>query len=373
MRQAARYLQAAKLGLKYFGLWYGRYPYRTLTVIDPAHGGGGAGGMEYPTLITAGTAWPLGYWPLNGLRGAEMVTVHEFGHQFWYGLVGNNEFEEAWLDEGFNSYSTGKVMELGYGKDTTLLQMPGLSLGEIESVRLQNGPNYKYDRVRQFAWTYMSRGAYGFYSYGKPEILLRTLENYLGEQTMARIMRTYHERWRFRHPSSDDFYAVANEVAGQDLTWFFRQAVEEPPVLDYDVASASSRKRQAPRGDLGTTTAGDDQAAAAPTADAQPEIFESTVIVRRRGEFIFPIDIAFKFAGKPAERSRWDGRAPWKRFVFARPERLEWVDLDPDRHIILDVDWSNNARRIDPDGRVAAKWAARWMFWMQNALALVGW
>jgi hypothetical protein len=365
LRQAERYVRAAKLGLKYFGLWYGRYPYRTLTIVDPAPGAGGAGGMEYPTLITGGTAWPLGYWPLSGLRAAEEVTVHEFGHQFWYGLVGNNEFEEAWLDEGLDSYSTGKVMELGYGKDSTTLEMPGLRLGEVESLRMQNGPNFKYDKVRQPAWTYMNSNAYGFYSYRKPEILLFTLERYLGEQTMSRIMRSYHERWRFRHPSSDDFYAVAHEIAGQDLTWFFSQAVEAPPVLDYDVESVTWTKVGAPRGD----PAG--PAPAAKPGDA--DLIRSRATVRRRGEFVFPVDIAFKFAGRPVERTRWDGRDPWKRYEFIRPERLEWVDVDPDRHVLLDANWSNNARRTEPDGRVAAKWAARWLFWLQNAFAMVGW
>ena len=102
--QIERYVTAAKLGLKYFGLWYGRYPYRTLTVVDPAPGAGGSGGMDTRRSSPAGSSVLLNYWPFSGVLGPEMVTVHEFGHQFWYGLVANNEFEEAWLDEGFNSY-----------------------------------------------------------------------------------------------------------------------------------------------------------------------------------------------------------------------------------------------------------------------------
>ena len=39
------------------------------------------------------------------------MTVHECGHQFWYGVVGNNEFEHAWLDEGLNTFSTARVMD----------------------------------------------------------------------------------------------------------------------------------------------------------------------------------------------------------------------------------------------------------------------
>ncbi len=80
-QQAQRHIDAAKAGLKWYGLWYGRYPYKTLTVVDPAPGAGGAGGMEYPTFITAGSAWLFNYWPFDRIRAVEEVTVHEFGHQ----------------------------------------------------------------------------------------------------------------------------------------------------------------------------------------------------------------------------------------------------------------------------------------------------
>src|SRR6185436_2466977 len=109
-------------------LWYGRYPYRVLTVVDPASGAAGAGGMEYPTFITAGTTFLSNRGPLRGLRALENVVVHEFGHQFWYGLVANNEFEEAWLDEGFNTYSTGKVLETAYGNEVLPLRVAGVPI-----------------------------------------------------------------------------------------------------------------------------------------------------------------------------------------------------------------------------------------------------
>ena len=113
--------------------------------------------MEYPTFITAGTHALLDYWPFDGIRAPEEVTVHEFGHQFWQGLVANNEFEEAWLDEGFNSYSTGKILELGYGVDATFVSLPGLRLNEVDSIRLQNNPNRAFDTLRQPAWSYYER------------------------------------------------------------------------------------------------------------------------------------------------------------------------------------------------------------------------
>jgi hypothetical protein len=90
MPQAQRHIDSAKAALKWFGLWYGRYPFKTLTVVDPAPGASGAAGMEYPTFITAGTSFIMNRWPFDKVRGLEMVTIHEFGHNFWYGLVGNN-------------------------------------------------------------------------------------------------------------------------------------------------------------------------------------------------------------------------------------------------------------------------------------------
>jgi hypothetical protein len=375
--QADRYFESAKLAIKWFGLWYGRYPFRTLTVVDPAPGAGGAGGMEYPTLITGGTSYLFNVWPFSGIRATEMVTIHEFGHNFWYGLVGNNEFEEAWLDEGFNSYSTAKVLEQGYGDHRSMIDLPGVQADSNDLSRYAYGPGDRYDRVRQPAWTYLP-GAYGFHSYQKPELLLQTLEHHLGEATMARVMRTYHERWRFRHPSSNDFYAVANEVSGRDLRWFFDQAVEGTAVLDYEVFRVRSERVTADTGHLdgpsGRTLVTREAARQADrAAEGRPGQYESTVILRRRGDFVFPVDVAFKFEGRPPERVQWDGRETWKRYRFVRPERLEWVDIDPDRKVLLEANWLNNALRLDANPRAAACASVNWLALVQGAVGLLGW
>src|SRR5439155_6897235 len=85
------------------------YPYGHITVVDPAYQSQ-AGGMEYPTLFTAGTRWLVA----PRVTIPEGVTVHEAGHQFWYAIVGNNEFEDAWMDEGFNTFSTARAIAQAY-------------------------------------------------------------------------------------------------------------------------------------------------------------------------------------------------------------------------------------------------------------------
>ena len=375
MPQAQRHVQAAKDGLKWFGLWYGRYPYKTLTVVDPAFGASGAGGMEYPTFITAGTSLIFNHWPFDRIRDVEAGTVHEFGHQFWYAMVGNNEFEEAWLDEGINSYSTGKVMELAHGPSTSMLEFLGLKMGEVDTLRLTNSAMAKFNRVVSPAWGYTPSGAYSFYAYMKPALVLRTLENYIGEQTMARVMRTFQERWRFRHPCSDDFFAVVNDVTGKDFSWYFDQVMRGTDVLDYEVGSASSTLVAEPRGVMdgpkGRVTVSDEDAAKT-EQDAKIRKYETTVVVRRRGEVYFPVEVAFTFAGKPAERLTWDGRDRTKTFTFVRPEKLERVEIDPDRKVLLDVNWLNNGRALDPDTRPAAGWAVRWLFFVHSVISTLG-
>jgi len=376
--QAQRHIDSAKAAIKWFGLWYGRYPFKTLTVVDPAPGAGGAGGMEYPTFITAGTSFLMNRWPFDRVRGPEMVIYHEFGHNFWYGLTGSNEFEEAWLDEGINSYSTGKVIDLVHGADRGMAELLGLRIGEADTLRAINRPQAKYNRILARAWDYVPQGVYGFYSYQKPEMMLRTLEGYLGAETMARVMRAFHERWRFRHPRSEDFFAVANEVSGQDLTWFFDQVVRGAGVLDYDIGSAVTRPVPVARGvfdgTAGRQTVSQEDARRKEVAaeKGKEQTWETTVVVRRSGEVYFPVEVAFKFAGKPVERQNWDGKAPTQTFRFQRAEKLEWVDVDPDRKIALDASWSNNGRRITPDARVSTAWTTRWLFMAQNFIVWLG-
>jgi hypothetical protein len=396
--QAERHVRAAKSALKWFGLWYGRYPYRTLTVVDPASGGGGSGGMEYPTFITAGTSVLLNRWPFQRALLPEGVTVHEFGHQYWQSMVASNEFEEAWLDEGLNSYSTGKVMERVYGP--WIIEVLGLRLGDVESSRAQNSVDRMFDRLRTHAWGY-SPGNYGFNSYARTELTLRTLESLMGPETMARVMRTYHERWRFRHPTGEDFYDVVADVAGQEWRAFFDQTMERPGILDDEVASVRSERVEEPRGVFGdgkarTTVTADDARKKEKERDgAGGRPWRTTVLVRRRGAVVLPTTLRLEYDGAPSQtialRARehpgdaiegpalvgsaraaepWLG--PWKRIELTGEHRLVSATLDPEDRLVLDVNRLNNSRRAEPDSRAAAHWGVRWIFWLQQLLAAVG-
>jgi hypothetical protein len=375
--QIARHLAAAKLAIKWFGLWYGAYPYPTLTMIDPAPGAHGASGVEYPTLIFCGTTYSGNFWPGNRYREPEVVTVHEFGHQYWYALVGSNEFEEAWLDEGFNTYSTAKVLDLGYGRTTSILSLMGLELGAAEFDRLRNSRERRFDQIDTVSWGF-SRGNYGFNAYSRPALMLETLEGRLGSETMARVMRTYHERWRFAHPRGADFFAVAEEISGEDLAGFFSQTVGSPGVLDPAVVELSSERAPELRGKVerdGASVSIGDEDAAQRESEADEEgtrPYRSIVNLRHRGELLLPVDVELRFEGRPPERRVWNDGRRWARWVYERPEKLLEVRLDPDGKLALDADRLDNARRTEPHPAAARKLAAGFLFWVQQGLALLG-
>ncbi|MCB9914206.1 MAG: M1 family metallopeptidase [Planctomycetes bacterium] len=152
--QALRHFEATANALYFYGLWFGEYPYEHITVVDPAFGAG-AGGMEYPTLFTAGTelfTTPEDYQP-------ESVTVHECGHQFWYGLVGNNEFESSWLDEGFNSYTDSEVLIRAYGRERGATKYSGLRIAGVRPVALPGGGKLGSAlRAADWTWDFESLG-----------------------------------------------------------------------------------------------------------------------------------------------------------------------------------------------------------------------
>jgi hypothetical protein len=346
--QAERHFTATRAALKYYGEWYGAYPYGHITIIDPAYQSG-AGGMEYPTLFTAGTRW----WIAKGVTTPEGVTVHEAGHQFWYGIVGNNEFEDAWMDEGFNTFSTARAVwqvfnpnyyaQRYFGgfvpyvfKDIVLQrETDGNGLRSYRAVAksdAQATPSFRY---------YPTSG--GGTTYSKTGLWLNTMERWLGWPTLQRIMSTYFARWQFKHPRPHDFFDVVTEVAGRDLGWYFDQAYRSSNVFDYGVQELKSER--------------------------DGEGFRTAVVVRRYGEAIFPVDVLVTFRNGETASERWDGRDRWRLYTYDRAVQALSAEVDPNRVLLLDTNTTNNSRTLEPKaGAAATKWAVKWMVWLQDVL-----
>jgi len=387
--QAQRHLDAAKVAVKYHEEWYGDYPFPNLTIVDPRRGAGGSGGMEYPTLITAGTAHGM---PV-GVRGVELVIIHEFGHNFWYHLLASNEFEESWMDEGINSYTESRIMQEAYGKGSAI-DLFGIKIDDQQFQRASYTSNPSLDPTIRKAWEYYSGNSYGINSYPKPATLLFTLENYLGTEAMRKCMQEYVRRWRFKHPTTKDFIQVFNEISGQNLDWFFNQALYSHAKLDYSVDRVFTREIEKPRGfdftmnpadtaatDEDEKSSDDEKKDEKKTSDSasgdssakEQKMYESGVHVRRLGDFTFPVEVLVKFDNGEEIREPWDGKELWKKFRYEKPAKLVSAAVDPDKKVWLDVNLINNSKTVESHALGANKLAARWRFWMQFLLDAPQW
>ena len=390
--QNDRHFHAIASAIKYFGLWYGPYPYPTITLVDPAWKADGSGGMEYPTFITAGTEWFVPEdnrgGPLSD-SGPEGVTIHEFGHQYWQSVVATNEFEESWLDEGFNSYSTAGIMDVVYGTSVPYLRLNhvplplyhwlGLApLSQRQFARLGTIADRGQDQLWRRAWEFRDIFSYFVNSYPKSVSVLRQLQEELGDDVMARVMRTYFQRWQFRHPDTRDFIGVAEEGSGRDLDWFFDQLVFHPGTLDYAVTEAESERLGFEAGVFDTpdgrvTLDREEMAEKREEAeDGEGGNYRTTVVVTNQGNVEYPVEVLVRFADGEEVREHWDGSYRWVRFAYERDARLERVIVDPDNRLIIDRNRANNSFIAEPERRADVRWALKLLLVIQNLWQTLG-
>src|SRR5271165_6586812 len=350
-----RYLDVLKGSMQRFDQWYGPYPYAQITVVDPPHGAEEAGGMEYPTFITAGTEW---FMP-KGFHDPESVVEHEFGHQYWYGMVATNEFENGWLDEGINSYTEVKVLDNMYGRNASGINFLGAQEGAASFLRSFYLPVAETDSLARPSYTDMSERSYGGVTYGKAASMLISLEAILGEQTLKNALHTYFLKYRFTHPTQEDFLRTVNEVAGRDLKWYWDQAVYGTQVFDYAVERADSTP---------TDWYNDD-------AEETPgkTTYETQIILQRKGDFVFPVEAEIKFDNGEKTRVRWDGKDRWVRYVYYKKAKVESVELDPDHKITLDRNYLNNSYTTGEQRGGTTKIATYWLFLTQYLAHALSW
>jgi len=356
--QAERHERIIRETLDCFEKWYGPYPYKTLTVVDPEPGSA-AGGMEYPTFITGETSW---FMP-NGFYEVEVVVEHEFGHQYWYGMVATNEFEDAWMDEGINSYTEVKVLDSILGQDSSILKMMGAHYSEREEQRDTYLGAADRDPMAQMAYQYYSSNSYGGITYGKTASVLLTLEGIIGRDTMAKAMHVYFMKYRFTHPTKEDFLKTIEEVSGKDLRWYFNQAVYGSQVMDYEVLSADS---------LPTDWYEVKKDNSKKDKSKDDTVYQTNVSVHRKGDFVIPIEVEVKFSNGEAAREHWDGQSRWTRFSYLKKAKVVSVEIDPDHTVQIDHDNFNNSFVVEGNGKPTHKLSTYWLFctqWLSQALA----
>ncbi len=290
--------------VEFFSEEFGQYPYPQVTVAQ-----GGDGGMEYPmiTLIA-------GRGSLAGLRS---VTIHEIAHMWYYGIIGTNEADYAWLDEGFVTYTAAEFRAHSAGRSGASHLASQLAVLQRHDLGLFEQMNTPSDWFR-------TNSAYSAATYSAGSMVLDMLGYVISDSLRDRFLIEYFDRFKFRHPNPYDVEKVAEDVSGLRLDWFFEQLTNTTWTLDYAVNDVSSRREDG--------------------------AWRTAISIERKGDIAIPIDLRLTYE---------DGSQQWISIPLGimhghKPVPDSWIVADPwiwtypDYHIDLKTPQRVSRVEIDP-------------------------
>jgi len=374
-------LKATLDSLTYFSQTLGAYPYRTATAVVPPFNAQEAGGMEYPTFFTAEGDKTIDKDTIDQWN-IDFVTIHEFGHGYFYGLLASNEFEEPMLDEGMNEYWDERMLRERNQRiltPSTWLRRAGItpSMDVFVSERIDAGLLHPFDPLGQNSWDRYSSSSYGTV-YSRTATAMHDLEERLGHDVMARAMCEYYRRWHFRHPSAADLRATLIDVSGnaRAVNEVFDQFVYGTARIDDRVAAIDNQEvlplagSWVKDGERSEFTADDRDKQVQKQRDAWTKQFSdtdgkktgtfpwrSTVTVVRDGARV-PQVLRVTFDDGSHQDVRWDDDRRWVRFVFTGSTKVMSAELDPERKILLDADKLNDSYTVKTDSSASRRWTA---------------
>jgi hypothetical protein len=179
-------------------------------------------------------------------------------------------------------------------------------------------------------------------------------------EVMQRVLSIYFARFKFKHPTPEDFFGVLNEVTHKDHKWFIDQVYTSSNTFDYSIDRLVSEPIEA----RGVMESPDGLKFQETKTEGQ---FRTTVVARRLAAGQFPVDVMVTFSNGDQAREKWDGRGRWAVFTFDKPFKAVSAQIDPERVLLLDTNYTNNSRTLEPAKDAAAtKWTLRWMVWLQD-------
>lgn len=329
--------------LPYLGRHYGAYPHPTLTVVHPPDFAAGAGGMEYPTLITTGGSV---LWPRLGVRLIEQVTVHELAHQWFQGLLASNEAAFPFLDEGLTSYAEWRALRAQFGPGS-LIDTFGLQVS-LEAAGRAAAVGYgQLERITQPAREFSGMRSLAAHVYSGTATALTTLARVHGEARMDAALWDYATTQRFAHPKPEDLLASVKRHVGPGAAEALRAMLFERATVNYRVAELGSTPKQEGSG------------------------WQTRVVVARQGRLQLPVTVRLELTDGQHLDLRWDGQEPM--FVLERDHEvpLARVVVDPERAVLWDRDLLDNSRSFVGGGGSVRSSERAW-YWAELLLHLLG-
>lgn len=345
----------------YYSLWNGDYPYDWCTAVEGALGAGG--GMEYPMITVTGT----------------FAIIHEVGHNWFYGILGNNERDHAWMDEGINTYFDNRISRIRRDEkklspsdslkdlhggepasDTTAIAKINVAVSKrkikisfsekmIKNFgidKFQNETAYKIpyeifasrglDQPIQLHSDEYTEANYGIIVYMKTAAAFYYLEQYLGEEKFDKAMQTYFDKWKFKHPYPEDLQKVFEDVTGENMDWFFDQLINTTNKIDIAVARIIKPGSTANNGKI-------------------------NVILKNKGKINAPVPVSTLSKDGDIIEIKWTKPITDTAHLWFDPDGVHKVMIDA-QNIVPEVNKKNNLSRVKGIARKIEPFDLKFLF-----------
>jgi len=336
-------IEIARKCMQFFEDKIGSYPYPFLTVVD---GYITAGGIEYPNLVIINDN-------ISNPISLSATIIHEIAHQWFYGLIANNQTRYGWMDEGFATFFENLAFEYIYGEENYYVTSPqgfwGKYFGYSKNHRQNDLIIYlKYIRSGNeeqidLPYDWFQNDYYTPY-YQKMSLVISQLRYLLGDTDFWKGIKEYFNTWKFRHPYPQDLYNCFEKVSQKNLNWFFTQWLNTTWHCDYSVKQVRGNWK----------------------SQADSSYYLAKVTFEKKQPINMPLD--FKLSLKDGNRYHYripvgDGEnflepqttqiTPWSHYKNEKivqlklPDKISHVQIDPENKL-LDINPFNNDSKLLP-------------------------
>ncbi|MEO6831260.1 MAG: M1 family metallopeptidase [Chitinophagaceae bacterium] len=219
--------QYMKQTIAYLSETVGPYPYKTVKAVEGDLKAGG--GMEYPTITVVDR--------LATLTSVTQVLVHEVGHNWFYGVLASNERDDAWMDEGVNTFYEQKI--------TRNIKFPDGKreryANSLEDVFYLNAASTHTDQSLGLTSAAFTKFNYPIDVYSKTALMLNWLQGYMGADTFNIAMKDYYNTWKFKHPYPEDVAAIFQRNISRPINWFFEGSLATDKGIDFGLKRARTK------------------------------------------------------------------------------------------------------------------------------------
>jgi hypothetical protein len=313
-RNAVEELDTLEFGLEHYQRLFGPYPYRRLVVVHPPDVAAPAGGMEYPGLIVTGGPW---YLPWSGFRSIAGVTLHELAHQWFYGIIANDEARFPVLDEGLATWAELEGLTQMFGQGSAYSGF-GVTVSATAIADVIGTTQSDKLALARPATEFPTFSAMAATIYARTGALLNTLANVYGTDKLQRALHQYAGLERFSHPTPDALIGAVETEMGAAAAQNLKTAMYSSGWVDYSVGHLSSRKMSTGQ-------------------------WHTDVTLLRTGTLQFPVRLSLSLHNGQVLNRTWNAEKQQDCLDFITYAPVDSVAIDPESKIEIETSRMNNA------------------------------